>query len=132
MSFPLKTKRDHWTEEEVLALPKGEHDAFDRKGGQLLSDPNFEEKLGKALSAFANSGGGHLLLGVQDDGTFDGVPAMTKKGRTTTREWLEQKIPALLDYPLQDFRVHEVVPSLPTGIPGGKVVIVIDVGDSNL
>jgi len=132
MSFPLKTKRDSWTEEQVSALPSGEHDAFDRKSGQLLSDPKFEEKLGKALSAFANSGGGHLLLGVQDDGTFDGVSPVTKKGKTTTREWLEQKIPALLDRPLQDFRVHEVVPSSPSGIPAGNVVIVIDVGDSNL
>jgi hypothetical protein len=132
MSFPLKTKRDSWTEDQVLALPLGEPDAFDRKSGRLLSKPNFEEDLGKALSAFANSGGGHLLLGVEDDGTFDGVPWMTKKGRTTTREWLEQKIPALLDRPLQDFKVHEVVPSSPSGIPAGQVVIVIDVGDSNL
>jgi hypothetical protein len=132
MSFPLKTRRNSWTEEQVLALPSGEHEAFDRKSGQLLTDPNFELDLGKALSAFANSGGGHLLLGVQDDGTFDGVPVMTKKGKTTTREWLEQKIPALLDRPLQDFRVHEVVPSPPSGIPSGKVVIVIDVGDSIL
>src|SRR5690348_17562905 len=29
-------------------------------------------------------------------------------------------------------RVHEVVPSSPCGIPAGNVVIVIDVGDSNL
>jgi predicted HTH transcriptional regulator len=132
MGFPLKTKRDSWTEDQILALPLGEPDAFDRKSGRLLSKPNFEEDLGKALSAFANTGGGHLLLGVQDDGTFDGVPAMTKKGKTTTREWLEQKIPALLDRPLQDFKVHEVVPSSPSSIPAGKVVIVIDVGDSNL
>src|SRR5262245_52903673 len=132
MSFPLKTKRDSWTEDQVSALPLGEHDAFDRKSGRLLSDPDFEKDVGKALSAFANSGGGHLLLGVQDDGIFDGVPAMTKQGKTTTREWLEQKIPALLDRPLQDFKVHEVVPSSPSGIPSGKVVIVIDVGDSNL
>jgi len=96
MSFPLKTKREGWTEEQVSALPLGEHDAFDRKSGRLLSDPDFEKDVGKELSAFANSGGGHLLLGVQNDGTFDGVPVI-KKGRTTTREWLEQKIPALLD-----------------------------------
>jgi hypothetical protein len=132
MSFPLKTKRDSWTEEQVLALPSGEPDAFDRKSGLLLSKPDFEEALGKALSAFANSGGGHLLLGVKDDGTFDGVPPMTKKGKTSTREWLEQKIPALLDRPLQDFKVHQVVPSSPSSIPPGQVVIVIDVGDSNL
>jgi hypothetical protein len=112
-------------------LPSGEHDFFDRKSGDLLSDiKKFEADVGKALSAFANSGGGHLLLGVRDDGLFDGMPE--KRGRTDTREWLEQKIPNLVSYPLQDFRVHQVVPSLPSGIPAGKVVIVIDVGDSDL
>jgi schlafen family protein len=131
MNYALKTKRDRWTEEEVLALPKGEPDAFDRKSGDLLlKRDELDKKLGKALSAFANTGGGHLLLGVRDDGTFDGAPQM--QGKTTTREWLEQKIPALLDYPLQHFAVHEVVPASPSAIPAGKVVIVIDVIDSPL
>ncbi len=131
MNDLLKVKRERWTEDEVLSLPLSEHDFFDRKSGALLSNiKKFEGDVGKSLSAFANSGGGHLLLGVRDDGHFDGVPE--KQGRTDTREWLEQKIPNLVSYPLQDFRVHQVVPSSPSGIPGGKVVIVIDVGDSDL
>lgn len=130
MTDSLKVKRERWTEEEVLSLPD-EHDFFDRKSGRLLSDKNgFNLAVGKALSAFANSGGGHLLLGVKDDGLFDGVPEM--QGGTTTREWLEQKIPNLVIYPLQDFMVHQVVPSSPSSIPAGKVLIVIDVGDSDL
>jgi hypothetical protein len=68
-------------------------------------------------------------LGVKDDGTPDGVPKV-HKGRNSTREWLEQVIPDLLSYPLQDFRVHEVDPATPTTIPAGMIVIVIDVGDS--
>ncbi|QQS46355.1 MAG: ATP-binding protein [Acidobacteriota bacterium] len=131
MTDLLKIKRERWAEEEILSLPLGEHDYFDRKSGNLLSDiKKFEMAVGKALSAFANSGGGHLLLGVNDHGSFDGVPEM--QGRTTTREWLEQKIPNLVIYPLQDFRVHQVAPSSPSGIPAGKVLIVIDVGDSEL
>jgi predicted HTH transcriptional regulator len=87
MTDLLKVKRERWTEEEVLSLPSGEHDFFDRKSGDLLSDiKKFEADVGKALSAFANSGGGHLLLGVRDDGLFDGMPE--KRGRTDTREWL--------------------------------------------
>jgi hypothetical protein len=130
MSDLLKVKRERWTEDEVSSFPD-EHDFFDRKSGRLLSDKNgFNLAVGKALSAFANSGGGHLLLGVRDDGLFDGVPEM--QGRTTTREWLEQKIPNLVIYPLQDFRVHQVVPSSPSNIPSGNVLIVIDVGDSEL
>lgn len=128
MSIVMK---ERWTEPEITSLPAGEHDYFDRKSGSLLTDPDFRKDMGKALSAFANSGGGHLLLGVKDDGTFDGVDKI-KKGRVTTRDWLEQTIPNLLVFPLQQFRVHEVEASNPSAIPAGKVVIVVDVGDSTL
>src|SRR6267143_4069311 len=71
-------KREQWTEQEVRALPAGEHDYFDRKSGLLFDDlaarANLYDTLAKAASAFANTGGGHLVLGVEDDGAFDGVP----------------------------------------------------------
>ena len=124
-------KRERWSEEDVLALPGGEQDYFDRKSGKIISQPSFEDDLAKALSAFANSGGGHLIIGVTDDGVIDGVPE-TVIGRARTKDWIEQKIPRLLAYPLQDFRVHEVEPSASSKIPPGHVVIVIDVGDSPL
>lgn len=124
-------KKERWTEAQVIALPAGEHDYFDRKSGALLVDCDFRLKCAKALSAFANSGGGHLILGVRDDGTIDGV-APYFRGRAGTREWMEQIIPELLNYPLEDFRVHEVEPDTPTTIPAGTVVVVIDVGDSAL
>jgi hypothetical protein len=124
-------KRERWTEADIDALPAGEHDYFDRKSGQLADDPSkLIEALAKALSAFANSGGGSLLLGVKDDGSFDGVAPQV--GKTSTREWLEQKIPGLVDYPLSDFRVHEVERGMPTRIPPQKEIFVIDVGDSLL
>lgn len=123
-------KKERWTEAEVLGLPPGEHDYFDRKSGALLNNPDFRKDLGKALSALANSGGGHIVLGMNDRGIFDGLPAM--RGNTPSREWLEQVIPSLLSYPLEDFRVHEVVQSSPSGIPAGRVAIVVDVGDSAL
>jgi hypothetical protein len=127
-------KRQEWTEDQVNGLPDGEHDYFDRKSGALFdsTDRNgLYETLAKAASAFSNSGGGHLVLGVADNGTFDGVP-MVIAGRTTTRDWLEQKIPDLLDYRLGDFRVHAVVPSTPSQIPADRELIVIDFGDSGL
>lgn len=80
--------------------------------------------------AFANSRGGHLILGMRDNGVFDGVPL--NKARTTTREWLEQILPNLLTYPRQDFRVHSVIRAEQSQIPQGRDVIVIDVGDSSL
>jgi hypothetical protein len=123
-------KRETWSEAELLAFPAGEHDYFDRKSGSLLTTSDFRNSLGKALSAMSNSGGGHLLIGVEDDGSLTGVPPL--RGRTATREWLEQVIPNLVSFPLEDFRVHEVVPSKPSAIPEGKVVLIIDVGDSVL
>lgn len=124
------SKRERWTEDDVLALPLGEHDYFERKSGALLVDTDFRNDLAKALSALSNSGGGHLILGVRDDGTFDGVPRF--KGKKRISEWLEQIMPEMLSYPLQDFRVHEVERADPTAIPTEKVLIVIDVGDTSL
>lgn len=125
-------KREQWTEGEVLAMPTGEHDYFERKSGLLFSDDQglLLGKLAKALSAIANSGGGHIFLGVADDGTIDGCPCYV--GKATTRDWLEQKVPRLLDYALSDFRVHSVVQESPSVIPPGRDLIVIDVGDSPL
>jgi hypothetical protein len=128
-------KREQWTEEEILGLPAGEHDYFERKGGQLFDDPadrnNLYDVLAKAACAFANSGGGHLVLGVRDDGIPDGVPQIFS-GRTSTRVWLEQKIPEFLDYRLADFRVHTVIAATPSVIPAGREILVVDIGDSAL
>jgi hypothetical protein len=60
----------------------------------------------------------------------DGVPE--REGRTPVREWLEQKLPTLVSYPLEAFRVHAVMPDTLSRIPAGKAVVVVDVGDSRL
>jgi hypothetical protein len=123
--------RTQWTEADVLALPTGEHDWFERKAGALYADGDgFSGALAKAASAFANTGGGSLVLGVDDDGvTFDGLPLA--RGATPMREWIEQRLPNLVSYPLVEFRVHDVVRDpTATTIPSGKTVVVIDVGDS--
>lgn len=122
--------RDSWTEADVLGLATEEPDTFDRKSGMLLNgDKNaFYDALAKAASAFANSGGGLLVLGVEDDGSFTGLDPMV--GRTSMKDWIEQKLPGLLSYPLSLFRVHTVLPSNPSAIPAGKVLVVVDIGDS--
>ena len=122
-------KRERWLEADLEALPREEPDMFDRKSGRILENlDKFLPPLAKALSAFANSGGGSLIIGVEDSGGIDGVPSHV--GSTTIRDWIEQKIPHLLDYPLSDFRVHTVEKDQPSKIPEGREVIVIDVGDS--
>lgn len=121
--------RTQWTTDEIDAFPSGEHDYFDRKSGRLISKSDFQADLAKAFSAFANSGGGHILIGVADDGTIDGVPQT--KGRTCTREWIEQIIPNLVEPVPTAFRVHLALDSKNT-IPDGKAVIVIDIDDSQM
>lgn len=123
-------KKDVWTEEEILSIAF-ESDNFERKSGLLLDGGDFPGAVAKALSAFANTDGGHIVIGVNDDGSLDGVRP-THKGRTSTRQWLEQKIPTLLAPSLQDFRVHEIAPTESSSIPHGKVLIVVDVGKSDL
>jgi hypothetical protein len=124
--------KEKWTEAEVLNLPAGEHNYFDRKSGGLLTDTtNFQAKFAKAESALANSGGGHIIFGQEDDGSITGVPHLVKK--TPMREWLEQKLPFLVSYPLESFRVHQVIRDAAGSIiPTDKELIVIDVGDSRL
>jgi hypothetical protein len=128
LSFAKKT---NWSEAGVAALPSGEHDYFERKAGALIEgDRNsLLDALARAASAFANSGGGHLVIGVRDDGSFDGVPRIFS-GRETTRDWLEQKLPDLVDYRLSDFRVHVVDRSTLSHIPAERDVIVVDFGAS--
>ena len=125
-------KRDRWTEADIDALPTGEHDYFERKSGRGFAQDQsaFLDTVAKAASAFLNSGGGSLILGVRDDGTPDGLP--TTVGRTSMRDWIEQKIPNLLEYPASDFRVHRVEPTLTSRIPNRTDVVVIDFGDSAL
>jgi hypothetical protein len=119
--------RENWNEAELVAIPH-EHDSYERKRGALLdNNDEFQKELAVQLSAMANSGGGHVILGQQDDGAFDGVANM--RGRTPTRQWIEQIVPNLTQFPLPRFRVHEIAVST---LPVDRPVIVIDIPDSHL
>ncbi|CAN5837056.1 hypothetical protein BH24ACI1_BH24ACI1_19140 [soil metagenome] len=71
-----------WTEDEVLSLPT-EHDKYERKAGKIF-DGNWKESIAKEICAFANSFGGYIALGIEEDRknltiSVDGVD--THKGR---------------------------------------------------
>ena len=56
--------------DELIA--KGESQTVDFKKSDILSNPT---KLAKLMTAFANSSGGRILIGVCDDGTLQGMKA---------------------------------------------------------
>lgn len=127
----ILSESEHWTESRVLDLPLGEDDRFERKGAEYVAKKDFDQELGKQLSAFANIGGGTIFLGIDNRGVIDGVPRLREGKKEPLRDWLEQRVPQLTDYPLPRFRVQEVVPSKDgTTIPPDRVVIAIDVYES--
>jgi hypothetical protein len=129
-----------WTEDDVLSLPQGENDTFERKGALLLdlTLPNVKEdevrgELSKQLSAFANSGGGQVIYGLTDAGTVDkGGVARSVKGRQSTKEWLENLIPTLTDFEIAGFNVYEICPKAAgSSLAADRSIYVVDVPDSD-
>jgi hypothetical protein len=131
MSRPVS----EWDEAYILSLP--ENDEFERKGAMLLdlkagADENAVlDELAKQLSAFANTGGGRIIYGIERDGSIKcgGVSTDIKPGGT--KEWLERKIPSLTEYEIVGFSVDEFTPSSQEShIAPGKALYVITVPDS--
>lgn len=137
----MQEPRD-WDEEYLLNLPIGEFDWLEVKGRRGLdltlsnvNEPDIRENLSKAISAFANSGGGVLVLGLSnpqrrwqvDDGGID----LTIK-RPSTREWLEDIIPTLVDLPLSSFNIYLVDNSTSSNsqITDNRGVFIIEIPDS--
>jgi hypothetical protein len=128
-----------WTEDDVLALPAGESDAFERKGARKLDltlggvrEGEVLDELAKQLSAFANSRGGRIIYGVADDGTVDsGGVARTVKGRQSTKDWLEDVVPKLTYFEILGFNIYEVMPKAAASLLApDKSLYIIDVPDS--
>lgn len=133
-------KRRIWTEDDILNIPF-EHDKYETKGGRMFGKgADWRETLAKAVCAFANTYGGYIAVGVEDEKVadkktgkrkFDGVDA--KKGQEPFADWLAKQIPDLLYPPLQNYRVLPVIASKDNSqIPFGKILVVVEVGDSNL
>jgi hypothetical protein len=128
-----------WTEDDVLSLPPGENDTFERKGSELLDltlarvrEDAVRDELAKQLSAFANMGGGQIIYGLTNAGTVDnGGIARSVKGRQSTKEWLEDVIPTLTDFEIVGFNVYEIPPNATgSSLAADKSIYVVDVPDS--
>lgn len=137
----MKEPRE-WDEEYLLSLPPGEHNWVEMKGRRTVdltvvgvNENKVREDLSKAVSAFANSGGGALVLGLKEVpggwAVDDGGVALSVKGKMSTREWLEDVIPNLIEEPLVNFNVYVIISgSEGSQIEGGRGVFVVEVEDS--
>jgi hypothetical protein len=82
----------------IRLIAAGEVGGAERKAGLPAGG------LGPSVAAFANSGGGWLLLGVRDDGTICGFKA---PGRAHAHDWVRDQLQAAVD-PLPEFRTATV------------------------
>jgi|GEM_PF-625655 len=132
-----------WDEAYLYSLPVGEFDWLEVKGRRGIdltllatNEQNLRDLLSKAISALANTGGGQLILGLSnprgggwqvDDG---GIDLVMKK--PSSKEWLEDVIPSLVDYPLTKFNVYQIEASDSTSpILPGRGIFIIDIPDSD-
>lgn len=136
---------NEWDEEYLLSLHLGEFDWFEVKGRKALDltlsgveEPKVLDTLAKAVSAFANSGGGQLVLGLKNPSgqetewlVDDGGISTSIKGKISTKEWLEDIIPNLVEFPLTKFNIYPITPNNgKTQIASGRALYVIDIADS--
>jgi hypothetical protein len=125
-----------WTIADLEALGTDELDFQEFKASAWLSlngeiSSELRVVLSKQVSAFANGAGGHLFIGLDDNGRIDGgVPVDLKRGGT--RSWLEDIVPALVEPPLSTFNVHEVASDGSSQGPlPGRAVYVLEIPASD-
>ena len=133
-----------WDLNHILQLPLGEFDWVEFKGRKSLdmSLPNIDEnkvvdELSRQLSAFANSGGGVLVYGINNP--TNGDPRSVDDGgikfsvkAPNVREWLEDAIPNLVEFQLRRFNVYALTNK--SGAPGladDRCIILVDIPDSD-
>lgn len=136
---PTPSAPEPWSEQRLLALEPHEHDYQEFKGsawaweqGAARLRGDFLDNLSKQVSAFANAAGGHLFLGLDDQGRIDGgVPRDLRP--CGTREWLEDLIPQLVDPHLKACNVYEVPADDETrsAILPGRAVYVLEIPQSD-
>ncbi len=100
-----------------------------------VNEQDVKENPSRAVSAFANSGGGVIVLGLanprQSWQVDDGSIELAVK-RPNTWEWLEDVIPTLVDSSLSSFNVYVVQnTNAQSQTAPGRGVFIIEVPDGN-
>jgi len=131
--FPEKyTRIETWTEEDLLEIPPGETDEYEFKSSLIRVSQHYRSdlssKLTKTASAFWNTGGGILVVGVDDNGKVDGgIPYMM--GKQKLRDWVDMILNAVS--PVGPYTVRTIKPeSENSKIDPEMVVLVVAFGES--
>lgn len=120
---------ENWTETDLLSIPDEENDTYEYKSSQTDQKPDtFKKKIYKAASAFWNTGGGILIVGVDDNGQIDGgIP--THIGTQRLRDWADQIISQV--NPAGDYTIKVIERESETSkIQENHVVLVIGFDES--
>ncbi len=123
---------DEWTEEDLWDLPYMETDEYEFKSSRIREMPNYrnelQSKIGKTASAFWNTGGGILIVGVDDNGRVDGgIPGMM--GKQKLRDWVDTALRGVT--PPGPYSVRTIRPDGPDSqIEPEHVVLVVAFGES--
>lgn len=131
--FPENYRRiEDWTEEDLLEIPPTETDEYEYKSSLIRASQHYRNdlssKLTKTASALWNTGGGILLVGVDDNGKVDGgIPYMM--GKQKLRDWVDMILNAVS--PVGPYTVRTIKPDNPESkIEEEMVVLVIAFGES--
>ncbi len=115
------------TDDLLQFIPPAEDDRWEFKGAKLLETSSKNELLkvlSKQVSAFANSGGGNLVLGLSDSRVIE--PCEQFVGRQPMKDYLATMVEQSVEYPLRHFKVHRI----PCTGDDSKSVFIVEVYDS--
>jgi len=112
----------NWAEKDLVNLPSEEDDFYEYKSSRITFKA-LKKKISIAASAFWNSGGGVLIIGVDNNGKIDGGISQSINNQKL-RDWLDQVF--LTVNPIGQYKINviqnEGINSL---IDKDKVVIII-------
>lgn len=128
MSLERYRDIESWTEADLTDLLTGETDEYEFKSSRIQTSDLLKE-IQIAASAFWNSGGGVLVVGLNDKGDIDGGIS-EYCGRQRLRDWVDRVISHV--EPAGPYLVKLIYgEGASSRIQPGHVVLVIAYGESN-